>query len=254
MRKQAFQRLRNRIPKRDFFYPDIIDHQDGQIVYIRLNVVNIAHQIQQFQETDILQLDAVMIVGGGLTAVNYPADCALQKGVYGIIKQMKRHKGIFIPGLDFLCRFLKTGQHGTFAAGQMLARVAMLSNFRQHLLYNQKLIRHKRESRCEFLTIRKALDIENWIMEGKQVFQHCVFLVIYHTQKLVGFFAFCQNTALYDLVHRRRRQAEPCVEPSLNLGKVIPGNFNNRVDCLLAGHHDPDFAPAARTDFLYQRL
>ena len=63
-----------------------------------------------------------------------------------------------------------------------------------------------------------------------------------------------QNTLFDDLIDRRGRQAQACVEASLNLGEVVAGDFHNGINRFLTCDHDPNLAPAFVTDLFHQRL
>ena len=88
--------------------------------------------------------------------------------MYRVIELIERHKGVFILVFDFLRRLLEAGQHGAFAARKVLAGIAVLADFRENLLDDDELIRHKGEGRAELRCAGKALDVEDRVIEGKQ--------------------------------------------------------------------------------------
>ena len=70
---------------------------------------------------EAILLDAVVIVSGGLAAVNYPPDSAFKKCMYRIIKQTEGNQRMLVLLFYRLCGLLKAGKHGAFTARQMLA-------------------------------------------------------------------------------------------------------------------------------------
>ena len=195
-----------------------------------------------------------MVVSRILAAVNDTTDRAFKEGVDGIIKEVEGNKSILVLILYFLRCLLEAGEHGTLTAGKVLARIAVFPNLSQYLLNNDELVRHKGEGGRKLRAIRKALDVQYRIVKGVEVFQDSVFLVVHHAEKLLSLFGLCQHTLFDDLINGRRGQTEAGVEASLNLGKVIAGDMDNGVDCLLARNHHPDFAHAAGSDFFHKGL
>ena len=254
LRQQSFQRLRNRCAKCDLVSSDVFNHQDSNVVDVCLNVLNVAHEIKQLEDIHILLLNTVMIVCCGLATVNHTANSTLKEGMNGIIEEMERNKSILVLLLHLLSSLLETGQHGSLTTGKVLTGIAMLADLSKDFLDDDKLIRDKREGSSKLFAIGKALDVQHRIVEGIEVLQNSVFLIIDHLQKLVSSFGLRQHTLLDDFINRRRGQTETSIEASLNLGEVIAGNMNNRVDCLLARNHDPNLATAASTDFLNNGL
>ena len=147
---------------------NIVDHQDGDILDVRLDVLNIADEVEQFEDVHVLLLQAVVGIRRILAAVDDAADGAFQEGMYRVIELIERHKGVFILVFDFLRRLLEAGQHGAFAARKVLAGVAVLADLCENLLDDDELIRHKGEGRAELRCAGKALDVEDRIIKGKQ--------------------------------------------------------------------------------------
>ena len=147
---------------------NIVDHQDGDILDVRLDVLNIADEVEQFEDVHVLLFQAVVGIRRILAAVDDPADGTLQEGMYRVIELIERHKGVFILVFDFLRRLLEAGQHGAFAARKVLAGVAVLADLCEDLLDDDELIRHKGEGRAELRRAGKALDVEDRIIKGKQ--------------------------------------------------------------------------------------
>ena len=129
----------------NLIHTNIICHEDHDIVQIGRNIINISNQVQKFQYVHILLFDTITVVGSFLAALDDPADRTVQESMYGIIEAEERHKGILVLLLDFLCRFLEAGQHGTLTTGQVLAGISVLADFSKYLLHNDELIRHEWE-------------------------------------------------------------------------------------------------------------
>ena len=195
-----------------------------------------------------------MVVSRILAAVNDTTDCAFKEGVDSIIKEVEGDKSILVLILYFLRCLLEAGEHGTLTAGKVLAGIAVFSDLCKYLLDNDELIRHKGEGGRELRAVRKALDVQYRIVKGVEIFQDSVFLVVHHVEKLVSLFGLCQHTLFDDLINGRRGQTEAGVKASLNLGKVIAGDMDDRVNRLLARDHHPDFPHAAGSDFLHKGL
>ena len=106
---QAFEGLTHSSPENHLISTDIISHQNDDIVNRSLDIINIANQIQEFQHTDIILLDAGVRICCLLAALNDAADRSVKKCMYGIIEVEERHKRIFITLLHLLCGFLKSG-------------------------------------------------------------------------------------------------------------------------------------------------
>ena len=136
---------------------NIFCHENADIVHICLDIVYIAYEIQEFQDIDIILFNAIMMICCILATVNDMANGTVQECVKGIIKQIERNKCIFIFVLDCLSCFLKAGKHGAFAAGEMLSRVSMLSDFRKNILHQAELIGNKRISFYKFALASVAL-------------------------------------------------------------------------------------------------
>ena len=147
---------------------NIVNHQDGDILDVRLDVLNVADEVEQLEDVHVLLFQAVVGIRRILAAVDDPADGALQEGMYRVIELIERHKGVLILVLNFLRRLLEAGQHGAFAARKVLAGVAVLTDFRKNLLDDNELIWDKWESRAKLCRAGKALDVEDRVIEGKQ--------------------------------------------------------------------------------------
>jgi len=195
-----------------------------------------------------------VIVCRCLAAVDDPANGALKEGMYRVVEQVERNKGILVLILHLLRRFLEAGEHGALTTRQMLAGVSVLADFSKYLLNDDELIRDKREGCGKLRAIREALDVQHRVVEGIEVFQYGVFFVVDHLKKLIRFFGFCQHTLFDNLIHRGRGQAEAGVKASLNLGEVIAGNVNDGINRFLTCDHDPDLTTAASADLFNERL
>lgn len=171
LRQKAFQRLGDRGTKSNLVSADVINHQDRDVVNVSLDVLDVAHEIKQLQNIDILLLNAIAFVCCGLAAVNHATDCTLKEGVYSVIEKVERNKCILIFILHLLSRLLEAGQHGTLTTGKVFAGVAMLADLSENFLDDDKLIRYKREGSNELIPVREAFDVQYWIIEGVEVFR-----------------------------------------------------------------------------------
>ena len=147
---------------------NIIDHQDGDVLNVRLDIFNVADEVEQLEDIHVLLFQAVVGIRRILAAVDDPADGALQEGMYRVIELIERNKSVFILVLYLLRRLLEAGQHGAFTARKVFAGVSVLADFRENLLDDDELIRHKGEGRAELRCAGKALDVEDRVIEGKQ--------------------------------------------------------------------------------------
>ena len=147
---------------------NIVDHQDGDVLDVRLDIFNVADKVEQLEDVHVLLFQAVVGIRRILAAVDDPADGALQEGMYRVIELIERHKGVLVLVLYLLRRLLEAGQHGAFAARKVLAGVSVLADLCENLLDDDELIRNKGESRAELRCAGKALDVEDRIIKGKQ--------------------------------------------------------------------------------------
>ena len=102
--------------KDNLIRPDVICHQDYNVIYISRDVIYVADQIQQFQHIDIHRLDTCSDIRCILAALDYTADRAFKEGMDGIIEPEERNQSILVLSLDLLGRFLESGKHGTLPA------------------------------------------------------------------------------------------------------------------------------------------
>ena len=124
--------------------------------------------------------------------------------MYGIIKTEERNKRILIFLLNFLCSFLKTGEHGTLTTRQVLAGISMFPDFRKYLLHDDELIRHEREVLCKFPRTGISFNIQNRAAEAEQVTQNRIILLINGFQIRCCFRFLFQDTLLDDFIHGGR--------------------------------------------------
>ena len=168
LRQKAFQRSRDGRTEGDLVRVNIVNHQDSDVLDIRLDVLNITDEVEQLEDIHVLLLQAVVGIRRILAAVDDPADGTLQEGMYRVIELIERNKGVLVLVLYLLRRLLETGQHGAFAARKVLAGIAVLADLCENLLDDDELIRNKGESRAELCCAGKALDVEDRIVKGKQ--------------------------------------------------------------------------------------
>ena len=174
----------------------------------------------------------------------------------GVIEPEEGHKGVLILVLYLLGRLLKAGEHGALTARQMLAGIAVLSDLREYLLHDDKLVGHKGEVGRELSRAAEPLDIRLGGVGGKtEDVPQLRFLVLIELLKEGGgLWRLFQDPLLDYFVHRGGGEGEPGPEPGLNAGKLIGADFDDLVYRLLPGTHDPDLPAALAADFLGQRL
>ena len=168
LRQKAFQRSRDGCTEGNLVRANIVNHQDGDILDVCLDIFNVTDKVEQLEDVHILLFQAVVGIRRILAAVDDSADGALQEGMYRVIELIERHKGVLVLVLYLLRRLLEAGQHGAFAARKVLAGVAVLADLCENLLDDDELIRHKGEGRAELRRTGKALDVEDRIIKGKQ--------------------------------------------------------------------------------------
>ena len=92
---------------------NIVDHQDGDVLNVRLDILNIADEVEQLEDIHILLLQAVVGIRRILATVDDQTDGALQEGMHRIVEPIERHKGVLVLVFGRLRRFLKSRQHRT---------------------------------------------------------------------------------------------------------------------------------------------
>ena len=122
-----------------------------------------------------------------------------------VIKLIERHKGVLVLVFDFLRRLLEAGQHGAFAARKVLAGIAVLADFRENLLDDDKLIRNKGEGCAELCCAGKALNVENGVVKGEQAFETRSLFLVLHLQEVICILRLRQNTLFDDFIDGRGR-------------------------------------------------
>ena len=127
----------------------------------------------------------------------------------------------------------------------------MLSNLLEHILDDEELIGDKGEGRRELLPVGESLDVQHLIIKGIEIFEDGMFLIIDCVKEMIGLLRFGKHTLFDHLIHRRGGKAQTCVEPALDLGKVIPGDVNHGVNGFLTRDHDPNLSHTAGTDLFY---
>ena len=122
--------------------------------------------------------------------------------MHGIVEQIEGSQGVFIPVFNLLGCLLEAGEHGALAAGQVLAGIAVLADFRKDLLHQDKLIRHKGEIPGELAGAAEALDVQHRIGEGEQVPQNRIVDIVHLLQLRHDFFLLQKNALLDDFIRR----------------------------------------------------
>ena len=111
----------------------------------------------------------------------------------------------------------------------------------QYACQQVKLVRHERINLREIFSVRIQF-LFHTIIEDNQVLDDSRFLVIEQAQGLCRSVCLVQNSFLDNRVHVRGGQGKPCVKAALDLREVIPFDFSDGIDVLLAGHDHPGFS------------
>ena len=175
---QAIQRATHLLVHGDLVQPDIVCHQDDDVVEVGLDVIHIAHQIQELQYIRVLRFDTVAISGSTLAALDHTPDGAFEESVDGIIEEIERSQCVFVFILDLLGCLLETGEHGTLAAREVFAGITVLPDLCKDLLHQDELIRHKRKVLSKLASASVSLNVQNGIGEGEQVPKHRIVGVV----------------------------------------------------------------------------
>ena len=77
LRQKAFQRSRDGCAEGNLVRVNIVDHQDGDVLNVRLDIFNVADEVEQLEDVHILLLQAVVGIRRILAAVDDPADGTL---------------------------------------------------------------------------------------------------------------------------------------------------------------------------------
>ncbi len=120
---QAVQGCLYGLPECDLVRLDAVDHQDGDVLDVGLNVaVDVPDQVQKLQNIDILGFKASgPAVCCSLAAVDHPPDGPFQEGVDGVIEQVEGDQGVLVSAADLYCGLLEAGEQGPLSAGEVLS-------------------------------------------------------------------------------------------------------------------------------------
>ena len=77
LRQKAFQRSRDGRAKGNLVRVNIVDHQDGDVLDVRLDIFNVADKVEQLEDVHVLLLQAVVGIRRILAAVDDAADGTL---------------------------------------------------------------------------------------------------------------------------------------------------------------------------------
>ena len=77
LRQKAFQRSRDGCAESNLVRVNIVDHQDGDVLDVRLDIFNVADKVEQLEDVHVLLLQAVVGIRRILAAVDDPADGTL---------------------------------------------------------------------------------------------------------------------------------------------------------------------------------
>ena len=130
----------------------------------------------------------------------------------------------------------------------------MLSDFRKNLLHDDELIGHKRKVCGEIKGRQVPLDIQLRAVEGEQVAQNGVILLINRGQDLFRFIRFLQNTLLDHLINRGRGQGKSGFETSLDTRELISTNLYDLVNGFLTSTNDPNLTLTFTSQLFRQGL
>ena len=77
LRQKAFQRSRDGCAEGNLVRVNIVDHQDGDVLNVRLDIFNVADEVEQLEDIHVLLFQAVVGIRRILAAVDDPADGTL---------------------------------------------------------------------------------------------------------------------------------------------------------------------------------
>ena len=235
---------------------DIADHEAGDIVHIRLDFQDILDHEQCLEHVNdkdaalfMFGIDLRIVIG----AQDHTPVTMVQEILQCIIKQMERYNDAHLFIFQSCGRLFKQRQHGTLTFRQMFAGSTVRTDGCQNTGKQVKLVRNKR------VYFRKVLcsGIElllHAVIKDDQVLDDRRFLLIQKAQRLRCRIGLVEDPLLNDRIHVRRRQRQPGIESTLDLGEVISLHFRDGIDVLLAGHDDPRLALALLTQLFRYRL
>ena len=175
-----------------------------------------------------------------------------------IVEEIERRQCELVLILDFLRRFLESGQHGTLTAGQMLSGITVLADLGKYLLHDDELIRYEWEVPCKLSRTIKAFNIQNRItgriIKTEQISQHRIVLIIYLFQLRCYLILLSEDTFLNHFIRRGRCQGKPGLESRLDTRELILSGLDDLIDCFLSGTYHPDLSVALASDLLHKRL
>jgi len=113
--QQTVQGLPDSFTQGDLVHPDIVGHEDDDVIQIcRDVIIDVADEIQELQHIHIVGFDAISGIRCTGATLDNTADGTVQEAMYGVIEAEERNEGILVLILHLLCGLLETGQHGTF--------------------------------------------------------------------------------------------------------------------------------------------
>ena len=214
---QPIQRRHDALAERHFINVQAVDHQHCQVFKIAGHILSILEQEEQLEHVEVFDLQTVMVFRRALGAFDHAADSAFQKGHDAVIETAEGYEYTFLLIHNTHRGLLKRGKHRTRAAGEVLARRAMLTDFHQDLLKQLILVWHKGIAVDERFLRLVALQVATRTLRERKEIAHCGgVLLIEQAEQLLGVIVFLQKSAVDDLVHRRRREAQPGVETALD--------------------------------------
>ena len=178
LREEALQGGGDLLAHGDFVEVDLIRHEDDEVVEVGFYVVDVAHEVEEFQDGCVLDLQPVACLGGTLGALDDAADGAVEEGVYGVVEEVEGREGVLAPVLDALRCLLEAGEHGALSAGEVFAGVAVLADLGKDFLHEDKLIGDEGEGPCKFGGVSVAADVLYCLGEAEDVFQDGVVLPV----------------------------------------------------------------------------
>ena len=177
----------------------------------------------------------------------------IEEFIQCVIEQAERHECAVRLVLQRFGGLLEQRQHRALALRQMLAGRAVLADGGQHAAQQLELVGDERVDIHEVAGVIVELHLRQ-IFKFQLVLQGRGFLLIQHTQGLVGGVGLGKDTLFDDLVHVGAGQRQAGVEPALNLGEVVALDLCDGIHILLAGDDNPRFALALLAQFLADGL
>ncbi len=151
----------------------LINHKDRGVFEVRLYVVNITNEIEQFEHAYVIRLKALVVLCGACSAVNYLNDTMLKIFSNSVKEAPERNQCSYLLVLHCLYRLAKCREHGAFARRNVLSLKTMLTYGLHYVRQHLELIVHEGVARCIITRCGVANKITaRAANKSKEVFEH----------------------------------------------------------------------------------